>query len=182
MEINTFINRLIETIKLIQNDESPIIETSRLESDPDSDAYNDGDVTFIFNCAVYEIVKNEWEVNKKIGLIAEKPTGRGGYSDLTINIDGKSYINIEHENKPEEINKKTKMQQLNHCITKLADSKNKAEYKLLITYYSKNYGVQKLIKEVEQYVQKIKQENKEFKLYLLYSDWKNFENYKLEEF
>lgn len=158
-------SELKERIEFIIDNDNLIIETSKKE-----DIYGFGDVTFIFNCAVYELVKSMWEKNNKISLVAENPTGRGGYSDITIRLNGEPQIEIEHENNPKRIEE---------CIDKLAISE--AEHKLLITYHPKK-DLKKSLDEVKNYVNNIrKNKNKTFKLCLLYSDDEKI-NYLIKEF
>ena len=58
------------------------------------DELEDGTYTFLMNIVIYEIAKNN-----QLSIIPENPTGRGGYSDISLfSKDGKiKYIEIEHE-------------------------------------------------------------------------------------
>ena len=136
------------------------------------DKLGDGEITFIFNCAVFDLVK---EHRKNVGLIVESPIGRGGYSDLTITSPDEDldYIEIEHENSPEN----DKGKQLENCIKKL--SKSKAKTKLLITYYYGKFSVNVLKQSIQKHVNKY---FKEEKLYVLYGPWEGEMKYRKKIF
>jgi len=183
MKSEEFIKRLIEEMKYIQN--KVIIEDSRSEDDKDKGLYADGDITFIFNCAAYEVIRQEWDKgNKQMSLVAEDPVGRGAYSDILVKIGdrkneySRSYIKIEHENNPETNLKEKGIKQIRHCINKLAKNDNKAEYNLLVTYYYGKYTKEILLNEVKEIFNEIKEKKSDFKLYLVYADWEelNYES------
>ena len=169
MLIEEFKTKLISKIKFISDDKNLIICTSNRKYE---DEYGDGDVTFIFNCAAYDVIRESRSKDKKFSIVAEKPTGRGGYSDLLIQREGQPFIEIEHENNPQ----KSKGGNLKHCIKNL--SKSNAKYKLLISYYYDKYPKERLIREIRRLVSKARIKNPTFKLHLMYSNWFSFYNYK----
>ena len=114
--------------------------------------YHPGDWTFLFNCAVYDLVKDyNKNYNTKISLCVEPeaektPNGRGGYSDMLICSNNKKqrYILIEHENFPKG--------RLKPIINKL--SKSKAIHKLIITYSFPDISKEQIFKELKSNIQK----------------------------
>jgi len=116
----------------------------------DPDILEDGTYTMLFNCAMYEIA---WEHGLK--LLPEKPTGRGGYTDISIYKGDNRLIEVEHENRPLRTNKKQiaiykDLMNLVFCTD--------AMQKVLISYTFEDCSPKKLIWMCEKYLE----DNKKF--------------------
>ena len=139
-----------EFIKLFRQKINEVLDSELIIPSKRSEDFNFGDWTFLFNCAVYDLVKEYNQKNKaNLAICAEPdvektPVGRGGYSDILIcSKDGnKNFIIIEHENFPHKGGVSSDM------VRKL--SKFKAESKLIITYYPKKKD--EIIKKLQSYV------------------------------
>jgi hypothetical protein len=90
-----------------------------------------------------------------------------------------SFLRIEHENFPVARLKNENKTRIQHAIEKLATEP--AEYSLFITYYGGSYTESNLIKDVKSIFAQAKLKNsKDFKLFLLCSDW-DILKYKFKE-
>ncbi len=160
MQINEF-------IKLFRIKIDEVLDSGSVMPSNGSEDFNLGDWTFLFNCVVYDLVREYNRTNKaNLSICAEPevnktPTGRGGYSDILIGSQDKqtNFIVIEHENRPH------KKDVLLSMVKKL--SKIQAKNKLIITYYpeKKNEIIQILRGHTNNFF------NKDEVLHLLISKW-----------
>ncbi len=144
-------------IKLFRNKMEHLLQSEIILPSKQDYDYHPGDWTFMFNCAVFDVIK-EFNIkhNTKISLCAEPeagktPNGRGAYSDILICSRNKKqqYIMIEHENLE---NEKCPKGKLHVIINKL--SRSNATYKLVITYWFKGFSKEQIINELKFKIQK----------------------------
>ncbi len=172
IEIDGFISLFRQKIDQLLNQK--IIVPSKKE-----EAFCPGDWTFLFNCVVYDLIKEYNKMNgTNLSLCAEpeankSPTGRGGYSDILIcSEDGeKEHIIIEHENFPHGTLAKN--------VKKLASSK--AKHKLLITYYYDDYPKKKIMRELKEYTAKYFKEPETLHLLISHSETDCGEDYEYQQ-
>ena len=154
MDINQFFKEFKTEVDLLL-EEDVLIGLERI------DELEDGTYTLLFDIAMYHIAKKN-----NFTLLPEHPTGRGGYSDITLfSSDGKKKLfEVEHENRPLHKNKNKRI-----AIYKSLDNLNlsKARYKILITYTYKNISAEELLDKCIKYLQekRLKIEN----LFLIYA-------------
>lgn len=135
--------------------------------------------TMLFNTAIFLAIDEFNKNGVKLSIAPEEPTGRGGYSDISIfSSDGKvKYFEIEHENNPEGIVRKRTFikNNLEKAVYNL--SKSSSISKIIITYYSDYYKRKELIEDFKQFKNKwIRTDNKELFLFLApYGFTKQFE-------
>ena len=152
--IKKFVSQYLRRMRYIKDNK---IDTLKKE-------YRNGDVTFMFNCSVYDIVKH----SRNVSMIVEpeaNPTGRGGYSDILLKHSGKKRysILIEHENDPLSKNALKTDSALNKLFTSARHN-----YILLYITYFKN------LNEREKITNKLKVYKKQNRpIYLLMTDYDN---------
>lgn len=146
----------------------------------DENALEPSTWTMLFNTAIFLTIDEFNKNGVKLSIAPEEPTGRGGYSDVSIfSSDGKfKYFEIEHENSPERILRKRPSikNNLEKAVCNL--SKSSSISKVIITYYSDYYKRKELIEDFQQFKNKwIKFDNKD--LFLFLAPWGSTRQFEL---
>ena len=162
LSIETFLEKFNEKMELLVDGTIfvGLVDANELESST---------WTMLFNTAIFLVVEEFNKEDLKLSIAPEEPTGRGGYSDISIfSCDGKvKYFEIEHENNPEWIVRKRTFikNNLEKAVYNL--SKSSSISKIIITYYSNYYKRKELIEDFKRFKNKrIKLDNKDLFLFL----------------
>ncbi|MFH0869548.1 MAG: hypothetical protein V1866_00645 [archaeon] len=158
MNINTFFNEFTKEIDLL-------LEEGVFIGLEDVDRLENGTYTLLFDVAIYNIAKRD-----KMTVRPENPTGRGGYSDMTLysKNGNKKLIEIEHENRP--LRKNNGKYALYKSLDNLIRAKIKADIRILITFTSSNLDKDKLNGMCTKYLAKNCPKPKRNGIYLFFAD------------